>query len=163
MATYGDFSSLLQLGVGIGIGLSLFRAPVDLRVAYLGRTIDSEIAMLRSPLPFAKRKRRDLQDLKLRFLTVSGNLERRQLPFMVIAVGLSVANLAALIWAAVDKDRCVSGPELWMLLAISVGGYILLIAALEILARLSLSKIMKDHKQIQLTRAPQIPIAATVP
>lgn len=155
MATYGDFSSLLQLGVGIGIGLSLFRAPVDLRVANLARTIDGEISALRnSPVPFTKQKRRDLQDLKLRFVTVKANLNRKQLPFMVIAVILAVANLAALVAATIDRDRPVSEPELLILFGISIVGYLLLLGALEILARHYLSNIQRDHRAIQERRAP---------
>ena len=89
MATYGDFSSLLQLGVGVGIGLSLFRAPVDLRVAKLMRILGGEITALRgSETQFGIRKRRDMQDLEFGFTTVRLSLERRQLPFMICALSM---------------------------------------------------------------------------
>ena len=69
MPTYGDFSSLLQLGVGTGIGLSLFRAPVDIRTANLERVLNGEILALRNAAnDFARLKRRELMSLRLQFI-----------------------------------------------------------------------------------------------
>ena len=74
MVTYGEFSSLLQLGVGIGIGLSIFKAPIDLRTNRIGRVLDAEILALRGGASdFTKQKRRELMMLRSRFLQVRGS------------------------------------------------------------------------------------------
>ena len=155
MATYGDFSSLLQLGVGVGIGLSLFRAPVDLRVAKLMRILGGEITALRgSETQFGIRKRRDMQDLEFGFTTVRLSLERRQLPFMICALFLAALNLAGLMAATLDKDRAACGFELYGLLFVTVGGFLLLLVAMEIMARLYLSDVTKELRELQARRAP---------
>lgn len=161
MTTYGDFSSLLQLGVGIGIGLSLFRAPVDLRASKLIRTIDNELTVLRNPInPFAKAKWRDVRQLRYRFGQVRDSLDRVQLPFMWAALTLAALNLAALVVATVDKERVACGAELYGLLFVTIGGFLLLLAALEGLARWHLAPIRAELKQIQSRRAP--PAAASL-
>lgn len=155
MATYGDFSSLLQLGVGVGIGLSLFRAPVDLRVAKLSRTLSGEITALQgSQTQFGKRKRRDMRDLELAFVTIRLSLERRQVPFMVCALLLAALNLSGLIVATIDKDRTACGYELCGLLLVTVGGFLLLLGAMEIMARAHLSGVTKELRELQARRAP---------
>lgn len=117
MASYGDFSSLLQLGVGVGIGLSLFRAPVDLRVAQLDRTISGELSALKgSTEAFGRTKRRDLSDLRFRFTLSRTELQRSQIPYMVAAVISAVANLVCLIIATVDKDKQVHTIDMLVLM-----------------------------------------------
>jgi hypothetical protein len=163
MAIYGDFTSLLQLGVGIGIGISLFRAPVDLRVSRLGRMIDDEIAALRgTDVPFAQKKRRDLMDLRFRFITVRADLDRWQWPFMVAAVIGAAANLAELVVATLDKDRPVCAFDRWTLLFVSIGWFLLLLAALEVLARVALRAIQQDFSALQARRAMRAEVS-TVP
>ncbi|CAA2106912.1 hypothetical protein MBUL_03902 [Methylobacterium bullatum] len=155
MATYGDFSSLLQLGVGIGIGLSLFRAPVDLRVSKLTRTMDNELTALRgASMPFAKVKWRDVQQLRYRFAQVRLTLERQQLRFMVIALALALLNLVALVEATLDKDRPACGVELYGLLFVAIGGFVALLSVLEVLARYHLGPIQRELQLIQARRAP---------
>jgi hypothetical protein len=157
MATYGDFTSLLQLGVGIGIGISLFRAPVDLRVSRLQRMIEGEVAALRgTDVQFGQKKRRDMMDLRYRFTIVRAKLDRWQWPFMVAAVVGAIANLAELIVATLDKDKPVSQPELWVLLFVSIGWFLLLLAALEVLARVVLRSVSQDFSALQAKRAPPL-------
>lgn len=159
MATYGDFSSLLQLGVGIGIGLSLFRAPVDLRTSKLMRTMDNELTVLRNPNnQFAKMKWRDVRELRYRFGQVRDDLDKVQLPFMWAAIVLAILNLAALVVATVDKERAADGLELYGLLFIAVGGFFIILAALEGMARWYLNPIRAELRKIQSRRAP--PVAA---
>lgn len=155
MATYGDFSSLLQLGVGIGIGLSLFRAPVDLRASKLMRAMDNELTVLRNPNnPFARTKWRDVRQLRYRFGQVRDILDRIQLPFMWAALALAVLNLAALVVATVDKERIACGAELYGLLFVTIGGFFIVLAALEGLARWHFGQISTELKEIQSRRAP---------
>lgn len=155
MATYGDFTSLLQLGVGIGIGISLFRAPVDLRVSRLARMIDGELTALRgSDVPFGKKKRRDMMDLRLQFITVRAKLDRWQWPFMVAAVIGAGVNLIGLVVATLDNDRPVSIFVQWMLLFVSIGWFLVLLGALEVLARVALKSVLRDFSVVQARRAP---------
>src|SRR5687767_12270602 len=109
MVTYGDFSSLLQLGVGLGIGLSVFRAPVDLRVSRITRIIDAEIAALSgTQTDVGRRKRIAFMDLRLSFATKSRGLENLQVPFMFTAVAAAALNLCGLIYATLSADSEVS-------------------------------------------------------
>jgi hypothetical protein len=77
MATMGEFSSLLQLGFGIGIGLSYFRAPVELRSASLGKAVDDEITVIAGVnTAKAQEKRGELSSLKLAFNDEMERLEK---------------------------------------------------------------------------------------
>jgi len=160
MATYGDFSSLFQLGVGIGIGISLFRAPVDLRVSRLERLINGEITALRgTDVPFAQKKRRDMMDLRFRFITVRADLDRWQWPFMVAAVTGAALNLAGLVVATLDKDRAVLTFDRWTLLFVSIGWFLILLGALEVLARVALRSVTRDFSDIRARRATHIEVS----
>lgn len=145
MASFGDFSSLLQLGVGTGIGLSLFRAPVDLRVNSISRTVENElIALEGATTPFAITKRRDVSDLKLRFLTIRDRLNQTMIPFMIAAVMGALINLIALIDATFNADVQLSSAEdIWMVF-ISVGWFVIELSILEIIARVRLGDLQTD-------------------
>lgn len=160
MTTYSDFSSLLQLGVGVGIGLSLFRAPVDLRVVNLSRTIESDLVVLRdAEMQFAKAKRRDLMDLKFRFIGICDDLNRWQLPFMVAAVVAAVLNLIGLIFATIYADRVADSYEIVAVLTVSVVWFGIEIALLEVLARWKLMGIARDLRNIRTRKAPAVSVA----
>lgn len=145
MASFGDFSSLLQLGVGTGIGLSLFRAPVDLRVNSISRTVENElIALEGATTPFAITKRRDVSDLKLRFLTIRDRLNQTMIPFMIAAVMGALINLIALIDATFNADvQLSSAADIWMVF-ISVGWFVIELSILEIIARVRLGDLQTD-------------------
>jgi hypothetical protein len=159
MTSYGDFSSLLQLGVGIGIGLSLFRAPVDLRVSRIDRVIESELVALRGlATPFAKAKRRDIMDLRLRFVSIKDDLNEHMLPFMIAAVFAALLNLAGLITVTLCADRGAGPTEAGVFLFISVGWFLIEIALLEGLAQWTLRKFTRDLVQVRTRKAPKIEI-----
>ena len=156
MTSFGDFSSLLQLGVGTGIGLSLFRAPVDLRVARIARTIEAELVALRGAVPpFARSKRRALHDLNLTFRVVRQRLERQLKPFMVAAVIGALVNLWALVEATVRSNRPISPREADALIFLSVGWFVLEIVALEVLARIMLRATTRELASLRAKRAPE--------
>jgi len=162
MASFGDFSSLLQLGVGTGVGLSLFRAPVDLRVARISRTIEAELVALRGvTMPFAQRKRRDMLDLKLRFVTVREALDRSLMPFMIAAVIGAFLNLLALIAATMDTGRALTPCQADALIFLSVGWFLMVVVALEVLARLKLQSINRDLRTLRQKRATSIQIQSS--
>lgn len=153
MASFGDFSSLLQLGVGTGIGLSLFRAPVDLRVKFLSKVIEEELASLNnSSSQFGRKKRRDISDLKQKFLEVCDKLDIYMQPFMVAAVVGAALNLIALIDRTLNSDIELSNVAIWWLLFVSVGFFILELALLEVLARRCLGPIANELAVIRRRR-----------
>jgi hypothetical protein len=153
MASFGDFSSLLQLGVGTGIGLSLFRAPVDLRVNSISRTIENElIALEGATTPFAVIKRRDISDLKLRFLTIRDRLNQTMIPFMIAAVMGALINLVALIDATFNADSQLSfAATIWMVF-IAVGWFLIELLVLEIIARTRLGELQTDLDLLRQSR-----------
>lgn len=157
MASFGDFSSLLQLGVGTGIGLSLFRAPVDLRVNAISRTIQNElIALEGAGTAFAVIKRRDISDLNLEFSTVKDGLDRTMIPFMIAAVIGAILNLVALIDATLNADRELSAAASYWMIFISVGGFAVELALLEAIARIRLGKIEAELDKIRCRRTPVV-------
>jgi hypothetical protein len=153
MAFYAEFSSLLQLGVGIGIGLSIFRAPVDVRVSGIGRRLNNEISALKGVnTDFAKKKRRDLMDLKLRFISICSKLDKVLIPFLIATVLGAGINLAGLIKVTLDGQSVASPFWCWLFLTSSVGYFLSIAFALEIVARVMLSTIRNDLQAIQSRR-----------
>jgi hypothetical protein len=150
MATLGEFSSLLQLGFGIGIGLSLFRAPVDLRTAKLAREIDGDLAAIRGVASeVARTKRRGLMTLKLRFANTRRELDSKQIPFMIAALLGALANLAGLIAASSDAQRTLSSGQQAGLIFLSSGYFLLLALCLEVLARWYLTALFEELKRVR--------------
>jgi hypothetical protein len=136
VATLGEFSSLLQLGFGIGIGLSYFRAPVELRASTLRQAIDGELLIVRGvATPKAQQKSADLASLKLAFSDVREQLEKLQLPFMIAAIAGAITNWVFLILASLYASRALVRWEKLGLLFISVGYFVLLLVALELIAQ----------------------------
>lgn len=155
MTTLGDFSSLFQLGVGTGIALSLFRAPVDFRSNRMNRVLDSELTALKNATShFARIKRRNLLDFSLRFNSARDAIERVLLPFMVFAVMGAIANLVGLIAAALNADRCLSNAEMCLALFVTVIWFVLEIAALEVLARSRFSQLSSELDSLRAQKAP---------
>jgi hypothetical protein len=155
MASFGDFSSLLQLGVGTGIGLSLFRAPVDLRVNSISRTVENElIALEGATTSFAVTKRRDISDLKLRFLTTRDRLNQTMIPFMIAAVMGALINLVALIDATFNADVQLSPAAAFWMVFIAVGWFIVELLILEIIARMRLGDLQSDLDLLRRRRTP---------
>lgn len=136
MATLSEFTSLLQLGFGVGVGLSFFRAPMDLRANALARAIESQLGVVKG-LRTAKAQERGgkLASLKLKFVEQRRKLNRLNRPFMGLTVLFALLNLAALIWASLDASHTLSRAERDWLLFIAVGSYVIIFVALEAIAR----------------------------
>jgi len=150
MATYGDFSSLLQLGVGIGIGLSLFRAPVDLWTARLEKAFDAELRALRGTAitGFRQKKRQALQGLRLRYFGAVRTAGKQLLPFMVAAATGAVVNLASLIWVSLSFNADPGGWSYFFIFISSIY-YIILLIALTVFALAHFGEISTRLKEIQ--------------
>lgn len=149
MATYGEFSSLLQLGVGLGIGLSLFRAPVDVRIGRLSHMFENQRGALRGiQSEFATKKRRDIAELKIQFTHARGRLEAIMFPFMVAAILGAVANVSFLAIASFNSNEQISVIYQYILLTISTIYYLLIVLALELVARRALGSISAKLDEI---------------
>jgi hypothetical protein len=130
MATLGEYGSLLQLGFGIGIGLSIFRAPMDLLSLAFERDLSAEMNVLEGvQTPKAQTNKSALSDLKLEFAQTARTLESFHLPFMIAAIAGALVNWALLASASSKAGRDLSYEEEWAVFFIA-GPYFLLIAGL---------------------------------
>lgn len=135
MSTLGEFSSLLQLGVGFGIGLSLFRAPMTLLVERLDRELKQEMDVVSTiESRAAQRLRADIASLKMDVASRTDTLNSLNLPFMIAAILGAVVNWLALILASIAAPRPLSSTEEWCLIFISVGWFILIGLAVAVAA-----------------------------
>lgn len=151
MSNLGEFSSLLQLGVGFGIGLSFFRAPMDLLLKKLEYDLAKEMDVLNAvQTPAAKRARAELSDLHMDISKNTETLNRLNLPFMIAALFGAVVNWTALIWASLDAQRQTSSTEEWVLIGISVGWFLLITASVGIAA---LRYLLPLSNRLNLIRA----------
>lgn len=142
MAYMNDFASLLQLGFGIGAGLSLFRAPMDLRAAGIQRRIGSEIEVLeRVKSPGASAKVGLLSSLEMRFHENKSELDGSLKPIMAMTFIVALVNVSALVWVSLDPRSEVSLYLSWGFIFISVGYYLVVGLAVEWLTRKHLGRI----------------------
>ena len=143
MAILGDFASLLQLGAGIGIGLAVFRAPLEVRSTRLEREIGLHRAVLRGvDAEAAQARLAELSSIQLSFTAKRKELGELQLPFMIVTVSLAALNLSTLIAAALWSSHVLGTTEILLLLIISVIGYLFIAIALEIAARLYFAEVL---------------------
>src|SRR5260221_8844759 len=98
MSNLGEFSSLLQLGVGFGVGLSFFRAPMNLLLKKMEHDLAKEMDVLDAvQTPPAKRAKAELSGLQMDISKTPVTLNRLNLPFMIAAIIGAAVNWVALI------------------------------------------------------------------
>jgi hypothetical protein len=150
MSNLGEFSSLLQLGVGFGIGLSLFRAPMTLLLKKLQDDLTQEMDVLNSvQSPAAKRMKGELANLQMDIATNTVTLNRLSLPFMIAAIIGAAVNWLALIYASWAAQRPLEPTEEWLLTGISVGWFLLIAIAVGIAALIYLLPLSKRLNAIR--------------
>lgn len=149
MATLGEFGSLLQLGFGIGVGLSVFRAPMERRARSLEGAIEAQLGVVKG-VRTAKAQDRTgkLASLKLSFVAQRRKLNRFNLPLLWTTVGFAILNLGALIWASLDAAHRLTASERNILLFVAVGSYALLLASLECIAAWLFRNVSADLKSL---------------
>jgi hypothetical protein len=144
MSNLGEFGSLLQLGVGFGIGLSLFRAPMTLLVRKLDEDIAKEMDVLSTVQSLdAKRVKADLSDLKMDIATNTDTLNWLTLPFMIAALVGAAVNWLVLIYASFFAQNTLTSAEEWLLVLVSVGWFLLIGCAVGLAALLLLLPLSK--------------------
>ncbi|TXN22170.1 hypothetical protein [Methylobacterium sp. WL9] len=149
MATMGEFGSLLQLGFGIGAGLSVFRAPILRRANRLMRQIDRDLAAIRGvPSRIADDKISQLNLLAVRLTIKRQKLEIFEKPFLMLALLGSVTNLILLIKASTSAQTVISEIFQNMIIFISSFYYFIIVVLLEFMSWCSLDSIATKYKQI---------------
>ena len=149
MPAYGDFTSIAELGTGIGIGLSFFRAPIDRRLSYLRGRIETEMSLLKAvSTPLATSKKTDFSGLSVKVSTKRRDLERvLKIATIVAAIGAAV-NAALLSIACLQAESEISGTlQVWFLFS-GIGLYLLLLAVLECIAVMELGPLMNELADI---------------
>ena len=150
MSTLGEFSSLLQLGVGFGIGLSLFRAPMTLLLKKLSDDLTQEMDVLNSvQSAAAKRMKGELSNLQMDIATNAATLNRLNLPFMIAAIIGAAVNWSALIYASLAAQLPLTFTEEWLLICISVGWFLLIGIAAGIAALIYLLPLSKRLRAVR--------------
>jgi len=145
----GAFASLLQLGFGIGIGLSLFKTPLTIRAAKIGLHIDAQLSALHGVhTEVGKDQRGRLASLKLEFSDTEVTLNKiYHVLFIFVLIGV-IAKLLLLISASVWPGARLNDKEMVLLLFVSVGYYLTLGALMELLTRFWLSPIQRKLKTL---------------
>ena len=144
MSNLGEFGSLLQLGVGFGVGLSLFRAPMTLLLRKLDEDIAKEMDVLSTVQSLeAKRVKADLSDLKMDIATNTETLNWLTLPFMITALVGAAVNWLVLIYASFFAQNVLTSTDEWLLVLVSVGGVLLIGCAVGLAALLLLLPLSK--------------------
>src|ERR1700737_3588200 len=117
MSNLGEFGSLLQLGVGFGVGLSLFRAPMTLLLRKLDEDIAKEMDVLSTVQSIeAKRVKADLSALKMDIAKNTETLGLLALPFLISALVGAAVNWLVLIYASFFAQNTITSTDEWLLI-----------------------------------------------
>lgn len=150
MATMGEFDSLLQLGVGIGIGLSVFRAPMDIKATYLGNALADEANVLSGVnTPQGRKKLGEISTLRLQFNDARELMEKWQRPFLYATILGAAANWVALIFASLYANWALSERQEIFLIFLSVIYYVLIWVILALIANCHFSSVQKRLLEIR--------------
>ncbi|MBR1269438.1 hypothetical protein JQ629_18150 [Bradyrhizobium sp. AUGA SZCCT0222] len=150
MSNLGEFSSLLQLGVGFGIGLSFFRAPMMLLLGRLEHDLAKEMDVLdKVQTSHAGRAKAELSGLQMDISKNIVTLDRLNMPFMIAALMGAAVNWAALIYASLFAQNQLTSTEEWILIAISVGWFLLITVSVGIAALIYLLPLSRRLKAIR--------------
>lgn len=98
---------------------------------------------------FSKSKRWSLMSLKVRFITVQQELDRKQRPLMIAAVVGAGLNLWFLIDASLDATRPISKDMQNVMILISVVYYLVIMGILEWMARHYLNPLSAELARIR--------------
>lgn len=127
MATLGEYGSLLQLGFGIGIGLSVFRAPMELLSVKLKSDLDAEFAVLEKVISTrAGEQRGKLSDLQLQFSQTASWLDRMHLPFMIASIIAAIVNWIFLAIGSSSASYQLNALQEWGLFLVAGPIYLLI-------------------------------------
>lgn len=150
MATLGEYGSLLQLGFGIGVGLSVFRAPMDIMSAKVKAQVQSEMDVLVNvQTAKANEKKARLSDLNLEFVKTASTLDRFHLPFMIASILGAFVNWALLAAASHEAGRVLGSGEEWFVFLVSGPLYLVISAILALVTWHQLHPIQRKLGEIR--------------
>jgi len=120
MATLGEFGSLLQLGFGIGIGLSVFRAPTDLLAKRLADDLAAEMAVFQGiNTEHSIQLTTSLSDLHIRLSNAAKKLESSYVVILIPAIAVAMINWVLLALASTNAGYILSIAEERLLIIVS--------------------------------------------
>lgn len=139
MADLGEYGSLLQLGVGIGIGLSIFKAPMEWLEAKLEHDLASEFDVVKNAeTDTARKARADLADLRVDLANADRQLNRFNVPFLIAAILGAGVNWGLLVLASTSAGYPLSCSQELLLAGVSGPFYLLIYSILAAWAWLKL-------------------------
>lgn len=142
MSNLGAFASLLQLGFGIGIGLSVFRTPLTLRAINLGKRLDAELSIVRNnSSDTAENLRGRLSSAKLMYHDKMCEIEKSYVPLMGAVLAGAAINLFYLVWSSVSPEIEIDNIFASFLIFISVFYYAIIALFIEIYTRVRMKPI----------------------
>ena len=131
MAQFSDFSSFFEVGIGIGIALSLFRIPIDNRKFALIRKIENELTLFaHQSTPEATSRYEKAGEISILLDGAIQELERRVRHFPVVALLGALSNVVLLFVMALDSSREVHAGEISLFGFVAFGWYALMSAAI---------------------------------
>ena len=149
MTTLIDFSSLLQLGVGTGIGLGLFQAPIKLRLNPLAESIDNQLLILGGTQnAVMKDKLLQLQSLKIDVAVARSNLEKKQKPALFCSILGAIINLVMLVIASIYSQTSISYLAILGLVFISVIWFVIVLLWMELIAVAELGTVTDKYRSM---------------
>ena len=149
MSVMSDYDSLLQLGFGIGAGLSVFRAPLELRYSHLSTSIDTQLAATRNiTTSKAIDMCQKLSDLRINLAGEYKFVRRWQRPFLYSCIMGSIINLITLIVASMYASQNVTHLGRTLFLIESVLYYLLTWLIIESFVRWRLRSITRSFRSV---------------
>lgn len=135
MPAFADFASLAQLGAGVGLGLSVFRAPIESRLIPIRSILRAEIDALETTVTdFGRTKKRSLLDLELKLIRTQPELLLFQKFLLWWAAFGALASTNILAYAAVYSKHEASSFDCAVLLLLTVGWSLVIFAIAEAVA-----------------------------
>lgn len=151
MAIMSDFGSVLQLGVALGLGLSVFRAPVDLKVKAIEEGLDQEWRVIDGVRTArAEELKGDLATLKLDYHRAKIKIEAWLTPILALTLLGALGNWAGLAFAALYPSTDVTNIGKYLILFMAIFFFILVVFVLEIIARVQLSGIQQRLHRLRI-------------
>jgi len=149
LTTLIDFSSLLQLGVGTGIGLGLFQAPIKLRLDPLAESIENQLLILGGTQnDVMKDKLLQLQSLKIDVAVARSNLEKKQKPALICSILGAIINLIMLVIASIYSQTSINYLAILGLIFISVIWFVIILLWMELIAVAELGTATDKYKDM---------------
>lgn len=150
MTTLGDYSSLFEVGLAVGLTLALFRAPIDLRMRSIRHQAEQEATLIKGGrTPVAKAKWRLLLAVRLRFAKATRDAEQEaRWPILGVLAG-AAANLVSLIVACVAAGDEAGLRFKVYAVSISVLYYIVILGWMEMIGRRELQGLRETLGRIR--------------